>query len=103
MLPYTAFTATSTVFDASVLKPFISTVQQLNMANIGEIFSDSFDGNASSKVDTVETKADAGSVSTSCTTQTLRLTSSIHKHCCTVTKEEKERTKKTYFCKYCPP
>jgi hypothetical protein len=68
MLPYTAFTAASTVFAASVLKPFISTVQQLNIANISEIFSDSFDGNASSKVDTVETKADAGLVSTSCTT-----------------------------------
>jgi hypothetical protein len=84
-------------------KPFISTVRQLNIANTSEIFSDSFDGNASSEVDTVETEADAGSVSTSRTTQTLRLTSSIHKHCRTATKEEKGRTKKTYFCKYCPP
>ena len=75
------------------------------MANTGEIFSD-----VSSEVDTcsvrlsaVETKADAGSVSTSRTTQTLKLTSLIHKHCCTATKEEKEHIKKTYFCKYCPP
>jgi len=103
MPPYTAFTAASTVFAASILKPFIFTVRQLNMANIGEIFSDSFNGNASSKVDTVKTEADAGSVSTSRTTQTLRLTSLIHKHCRTVTKEEKERTKKSYFYKYCPP
>jgi hypothetical protein len=75
------------------------------MANTSEIFSD-----VSSEVDTcsarlsaIETEADAGSVSTSRTTQTSRLTSSIHKHCRTATKEEKERTKKTYFCKYCPP
>ena len=80
------------------------------MANTSEIFSDSFDSNVSSKVDTcsaclsaVETEADASSVSTSRTTETLRLTSSIHKHCCIATKEEKERTKKTYFYKYCPP
>jgi hypothetical protein len=73
------------------------------MANTSEIFSNSFDGNASSEVDTVETEADAGLVSTSRTTQTARLTSSIHKHCCTATKEEKEYTKKTYFYKYCPP
>jgi hypothetical protein len=73
------------------------------MASTSEIFFDSFDSNASSEVDTVETKADAGLVLTSCITQTLRLTFSIHKHCCIATKEEKERTKKTYFCKYCPP
>jgi hypothetical protein len=105
MLPYTAFaayTATLTVFAASIPKPFISTIQQLNIANTSEIFS-----NVSSKVDTssarlsaVKTKADVGSVAT---TQTSRLTSSIHKHCRTATKEEKDRTKKTYFCKYCPP
>jgi len=68
---YTTFTAASTVFAASVLKLFISTVQQLNMANTSEIFSD-----VSSEVDTcsaylsaVEIEADAGSVSvlTSCT------------------------------------
>ena len=80
------------------------------MANTGEIFSDSFDSNVSSEVDTcsarlsaIETEADAGSVSTSRTTQTSRFTSSIHKHCCIATKEEKECTKKTYFYKYCPP
>jgi hypothetical protein len=80
------------------------------MANTNEIFSDSFDSNVSSKVDTcsaclsvVETEVDAGSVSTSRTTQTSKLTSSIYKHCCIATKEEKERTKKIYFYKYCPP
>jgi hypothetical protein len=80
------------------------------MANTGEIFSDSFDSNVSSEVDTcsarlsaVETEADVSSVSTSRTTQTSRLTSSIHKHCRTATKEEKDRTKKIYFCKYCLP
>ena len=72
------------------------------MANTSETPSD-----VSSKVDTcstrlsaVETEADTGSVST---TQTSKLTSSIHKHCRTATKEEKDRTKKIYFCKYCPP
>ena len=72
------------------------------MADTSKIFS-----NVSSKVDTsstrlsaVETKADAGLVAT---TQTSRLTSSIHKHCRTVTKEEKDCTKKTYFYKYCSP
>src|SRR5579862_4315212 len=104
---FTAYTAASIVFAASVLKPFISTIQQLNIANISEIFF-----NVSSEVDTcsaclttVEIEADVGSVlvSTSCTLQTLRLTSSIHKHCCTATKEEKECTKRAYFYKYCPP
>jgi polyisoprenoid-binding protein YceI len=105
MPPYTAFTtftAASTVVAASVPKPFISTVRQLNMANTSGNFS-----NFSSKVDTcsarlsaVETEADVGLVST---TQTSRLTSSIHKHCSTATKEEKDHTKKIYFCKYCPP
>jgi hypothetical protein len=99
---YTSFTAASTVFTASVPKPLISTVRQLNMADTGEIFSD-----VSSEVDThsarpsaVETEADVGSVAT---TQISKLTSSIHKHCRLATKEEKKRTKKTYFCKYCPP
>jgi hypothetical protein len=75
------------------------------MANTSEIFSD-----VSSEVDAcsallsaVEIEADVGSVVTSRTTQTSRLTSSIHKHCRTTIKEEKERTKKAYFCKYCPP
>ena len=102
---FTAYTATSTVFAVfSVPKPFISTVRQLNIANTSKIFS-----NVSSKVDSsirlsaVETKVDTGLVLTSCTIQTSRLTSSIYKHCCTATKEEKERTKKTYFYKYCPP
>ena len=102
---YTSFTAASTVFTASVPKPLISTVRQLNMADTGEIFSD-----VSSKVDThsarpsaVETEADIGLVATSHTTQILKLTSLIHKHCRLATKEEKKRTKKIYFCKYCPP
>ena len=73
------------------------------MANTSKTFFDSFDSNASSEVDTMETKADAGLVGTSRTTQTSRLTSLIHKHCCIATKEEKDRTKKTYFCRYCPP
>jgi hypothetical protein len=56
MPPYTAFTAYTTfttasivliVVAASVPKPFISTVRQLNMANTSEIFS-----NVSSEVDT---------------------------------------------------
>jgi hypothetical protein len=64
MPPYTAFTAYTIVVAASIPKPFISTVRQLNMANTSEIFSD-----VSSEVDTcsarlsaVETEADAGSV-----------------------------------------
>src|SRR5579862_1679560 len=110
MPPYTAFTAytaASIVFAASVLKPFISTVRQLNMANTSEIFFDvsSEVDTCSARLDAVETEADAGSVSvsTSRTSQTSKLTSSIHKHCRIATKEEKDRTKKTYFCKYCPP
>ena len=66
---YTTFTAASIVFAASIPKPFISTVRQLNMANTSEIFS-----NVSSEVDTysaclsaVETKVDVGLVSTSST------------------------------------
>ena len=69
------------------------------MANTSEIFSD-----VSSKVDTcftclsvVKTKADTSLV---LTTLTLRLTSLIYKHCCIATKEEKDYTKKIYFCKY---
>jgi hypothetical protein len=72
------------------------------MANTSKTFFDSFDGNASSKVDTIKTKADTSLVRTSCTTQTLRLTSLIYKHCCIATKEEKDYTKKTYFCRYYP-
>ena len=91
---FTAYTAASTVFAVfSVPKPFISTVRQLNMANTSEIFSDvSFEVDSSARLSAVETEADAVSVSTSSTTQTSRLTSSIHKHCCIATKEEKERT-----------
>jgi hypothetical protein len=70
MPPYTAFTAYTTFTAASIPKPFISTVRQLNIANTGEIFS-----NVSSKVDTcfvrlsaVETEVDASLVST---TQTV--------------------------------
>jgi hypothetical protein len=73
------------------------------MANTSKTFFDSFDSNASSEVDTVETKANASLVRTSCTTQTSRLTSLIYKHCYIATKEEKNRTKKTYFCRYYPP
>jgi len=73
------------------------------MANTSKTFFDSFDGNASSEVNTIETKANAGLVRTSCTTQTLRLTSLIYKHCYITTKEEKNYTTKTYFCKYYPP
>ena len=64
MPPYTAFTAYTTFTVASVPKPFISTIQQLNMANTSEILSD-----VSSEVDTystrlsaVEIEADVGSV-----------------------------------------
>lgn len=78
------------------------------MANINEIFSDSL--NISSEVDTrsaylsaIEIEADTDSASIDRTTKTSRQTSSIHKHCRTATKEEKKQTKKTYFCKYCPP
>ena len=74
------------------------------MANTSDISSDvSFEVDTSARLSVVETEADAGLVTTSRTTQTLRLTSSIHKHCRIATKEEKERTKKAYFYKYCPP
>jgi len=66
MLPYTAFTAYTSFTAAFVLKPLISTVRQLNMADTGEIFSD-----VSSEADihsacpsAVETKADVGLVAT---------------------------------------
>jgi hypothetical protein len=71
MPPYTAFTAYTTftaASTASVPKPFISTMRQLNMANTSEIFS-----NVSSKVDTstclsaIETKVDNSLISTSST------------------------------------
>jgi hypothetical protein len=67
------------------------------MADTGEIFSDvSFEVDTySARPSAIETEADVGSVA--------KLSSSIHKHCRLATKEEKKRTKKTYFCKYCPP
>jgi hypothetical protein len=77
------------------------------MANRSETLSDN-----SSEVNTpsaflsaIDTEADVGSISTtgSHTIPIPRLSSSIHKHCCTTTKEEKIRTKKHYFCKYCSP
>jgi hypothetical protein len=79
------------------------------MANTSEILSNSFDNTssevplASACLSAVETELDTGSILVKRTTQTSRLTSSIHKHCRTATTEEKKRTKKTYFCKYCPP
>jgi hypothetical protein len=74
------------------------------MANTNEIFSDvSFEVDTSARLSAVKTEADTGSVTTSCTTETSRLTSLIHKHCYIATKEEKEHTKKTYFCRYYPP
>jgi len=77
------------------------------MTNVDEIPSDPFDSNVSSEIDTLsarlsalETEADTASISQ--TRKTSKLISSIHKHCRTATKEEKTRTKKVYFCKYCP-
>ena len=81
------------------------------MADRNETLSDNFDDD-SSKVNTpsaflsvIDTEADVGSILTtgSRTTPILRLSSSIHKHCYTITKEEKIQTKKHYFCKYCSP
>ena len=73
------------------------------MANTSEIFSNvSSEVDASARLSTVQIKANVGLVTTSHSIQTLRLTSSIHKHCRIATKEEKEHIKKTYFCKYCP-
>lgn len=80
------------------------------MAANSENLSENFDGNDSFEVSTssallsaVQTEADDGSFSTTRTTQTSRKVSSIHKYTRTATKEEKDRTKKRYFCKYCPP
>ena len=80
------------------------------MADCSEALSDNFDDNNSFEVNTssaflsaIDIEADVGSISTSRTTPILRLSSSIHKHCRTTTKEEKIRTKKHYFCKYCLP
>jgi hypothetical protein len=79
------------------------------MADHSDTLSDNFDDNNSSKVNTlaflsaIGTKANVGSISTSRSTPIPRLSSSIHKHCRTTTKEEKIQTKKHYFCKYCSP
>jgi hypothetical protein len=80
------------------------------MADHSETLSDNFNDNDSSEVNTpsaflntINTEADISSISTSCTTPILRLSSSIHKYCCTTMKEEKIQTKKHYSCKYCSP
>jgi hypothetical protein len=80
------------------------------MADSSETLSVNIDDNDSFEVNTssallsaIDIEADVGSISTSRTTSIQRLSSSIHKHCRTTTKEEKNRTKKYYFCKYCPP
>ena len=77
------------------------------MANTSETYSENnnpFEVNTlSALLSGVETEADTGSIPTTRTTQTLRQLSPIHKHTCTATKEEKDHTKKRYFCKYCPP
>jgi len=80
------------------------------MADRSETLSDNFDDNDSSEVNTpsaflsvINTEADVGSTTGSRTTLVSRLFSSIHKHCCTTTKQEKIQTKKRYFCKYCSP
>lgn len=74
------------------------------MSNCGEALHDNLDGNESFEINTsTALSGDVTSISTSCITPIPRLSSSIHKHCRTTTKEEKTRTKKHYFCKYCPP
>jgi hypothetical protein len=57
----------------------------------------------SDNLSVMDTEAETGSISTSRTAPISRLSSSIHKHCRPTTKEEKIRTRKQYFCKYCPP
>ena len=80
------------------------------IANCSETLSDNFNDNDSSKINipstllsAISTKANVGLILTSCSTLILKLSSLIHKHCCTTTKEEKIQTKKHYFCKYCSP
>ena len=83
--------------------------RHINIADHSETLSDNFDDNDSSKANTlaflsdISTKADVGLILTNCFTLIPRLSSLIHKHCCTTTKEEKIQTKKHYFCKYCSP
>jgi len=77
------------------------------MAGTSEIHSEDFDDNTLlallGSVETeAETEANTSLILTTCTTQTSRQLSSIHKHTCTATKEEKAFTKKRYFCKYYP-
>jgi hypothetical protein len=62
------------------------------MANRSETLSDnSSEVNTPAFLSTIDTEADVGSISTtgSPTTLILRLSSLIHKHCYTTTKEEK--------------
>ena len=76
------------------------------MADRSETLSDnSSEVNTPAFLSAIDTKADVGLISTtsSRTTPILRLSSSIHKHCCTTAKEENIQTKKYYFCKYCSP
>jgi len=80
------------------------------MACPGEILSDdlysnnSFESNIpSTLLSPIEADADTGSTLTRQTAAFSRSHSSIHKHTRTITAEEKKRTKKNYFCKYCPP
>ena len=66
------------------------------MADRSETLSDnSSEVNTPAFLSAIDTKADVGSIST--TGSRTRLFSSIHKHCCTTTKEEKIRTKKHFF------
>ena len=76
------------------------------MASTSETYSINLDNNPlevnipSTPLSGVKTEANTGLI---LTTQTLRQVSSIYKHTRTATKEEKARTKKRYFYKYCPP
>jgi hypothetical protein len=82
----------------------------INIASTSEIHFKNFNNNNSFKVNifsvllsSVKTEANANSIPTTHTTQTLRQLSLIYKHTCIATKEEKAYIKKRYFCKYCPP
>ena len=50
----------------------------------------------------ITTENELGSVLTS-RINTSRIISLIYKHTREATREEKRRTKKNYFCRYCPP
>jgi hypothetical protein len=83
------------------------------MADTSQVFSNSEINTSSEFLSAIEAEIVSTSASTSasisastlisCTTRGLRIASSIHKYCRIATKEEKTRTKKIYFCKYCPP